>query len=74
MTKPTTVAALAIVVCIPALISFASGNMPAFDLGLWYLAALVVIGAGAHVLQRLVSRYSEMADRAAKTEGEGEGE
>lgn len=48
--------------------------MPAFDLGLWYLAALVVIGAGAHVLQRLVSRYSEMADRAAKTETEGEGE
>lgn len=58
MTKPTTVAALAVIVCTPALVSFASGNLPALDLALWYLGALAVTGAGMHVLQWLITRYS----------------
>jgi hypothetical protein len=58
MTKPTTVAALAVIVCTPALVSFATGNIPALDLALWYLVALVVVGVGMHVLWRLTSRYS----------------
>lgn len=65
-------AALAVVVCTPALILFASGNMTAFELGLWYLYALAVVGVGVHVLQRLVSRYSAIADKDIEAEGEGE--
>ena len=62
MTKPSTIATLAVIVCTPALVSFASGAMTATSLGLWYLGALVLVGAGAHLLQRLVSHYgSEQA-------------
>jgi hypothetical protein len=46
--------------------------MTAFELGLWYLYALAVVGVGVHVLQRLVSRYSAIADKDIEAEGEGE--
>lgn len=72
MTKPTTVAALAVVVCVPALVSFASGNLSALSLALWYLGAIVLVGTGAHMVSRVVTRYSEMADKAARVEDESE--
>lgn len=71
MTKPSTVAALAVLVCTPALVSFASGSMSATSLAIWYLVALALVGAGAHLLGRLVSRYS---DEQAKGTDEGGGD
>lgn len=68
MTKPSTIAALSVLVCTPALVSFASGNMSATSLGLWYLGALVLVAVGAHLLQWLASRY---ANEEAKDGGDG---
>lgn len=72
VTKPSTIAALAVLVCTPALVSFASGGMPAMSLGLWYLGALVLVGAGAHLLQRVVSHYSEQAKQDARDVADSE--
>ena len=72
MTKPSTIAALAVIVCTPALVSFASGGMAAMSLGLWYLGALVLVGVGAHLLQRVVSHYSEQARQDARDAAEQE--
>jgi hypothetical protein len=58
MTKPSTVAAISVLVCTPALISFASGTTTAMSLGIWYLASLLGVAAGAHLLQRLVTSYT----------------
>lgn len=64
MTRPSTVAALAAIVCAPALVAFAQGQMPGFSLALWYLAALVVLGTGLHLLSGLLSRYAgEVTER-----------
>lgn len=63
MTKPSTVAALAAVVCLPALVAFAEGNMPGFELAVWYLIALVVLGVGLNLLSGLLSRYASDTQR-----------
>jgi uncharacterized membrane protein (DUF485 family) len=67
MTKPSTIAAISVLVCVPALISFASGQMSPVALGLWYLVALVVVAVGAHILAAVFSRYArEAAERASR--------
>ena len=71
MTKPTTVAALAVVICTPALISFAAGNLSPFSLALWYLGALILVGTGANVISRVISHYSLVNEKAPDNE-EGE--
>jgi len=58
MTRPSTIAALAVIVCAPGLVAFAENQMSGFDLALWYLAALIVSGAGLHLVSALVSRYA----------------
>jgi len=58
MTRPSTIAALAVIVCAPGLVAFADGQMTGFDLALWYLAALVVSATGLHLVSALVSRYA----------------
>jgi uncharacterized membrane protein (DUF485 family) len=72
MTKPSTIAAVAVLVCTPALISFASGQMSPFELGLWYLVALLAVAVGAHILAALLSRYAQQAaDRLARGDQQG---
>ncbi len=71
MTKPSTIAFTAVLVCTPALVSFASGQMSLFWLLLWYLVALVAVAAGAHGLVAVVSRYARDADERARRGGEG---
>ena len=69
MTRASTVAALAALVCAPALVVFAGGGMTAFGLAVWYLVALVGLGTGLHLLSRLLSHYArDVIDREAKTE------
>lgn len=58
MTRPSTIAALAVIVCAPGLVAFAESRMSGFDLALWYLAALVVSATGLHLVSALVSRYA----------------
>lgn len=62
MTKPSTIAAIAVLVCIPALVSFASGGMAVTALGFWYLGTLILVAMGAHVLQWLFTTYSQQDD------------
>ncbi len=66
MAKASTIAALAVIVSTPALLGFASGSMPATSLGLWYLASLVVVGTGVHIVRWLVSSYSAISAQKAK--------
>lgn len=61
MIKPSTVAAVAILACVPALISFVSGNLSAVGLGIRYLVALVMIGIAAHFLSHLWHTYSHQS-------------
>ena len=57
MLRPSTVAALAVLVCLPALVVFASGNLSVEGLLIWYLVALVGVSVGAFVLGRIWSVY-----------------
>ena len=67
MTKPSTIAAASVLVCVPALVSFASGQMAPVTLALWYLATLAVVAVGAHVLEAIVGRYArDAAERRAR--------
>jgi hypothetical protein len=70
MTKASTIAALAVIVSAPALLGFASGSMPATSLGLWYLASLVVVGSGVHLVKWLVTSYSAISAQKAKDDEE----
>lgn len=58
MTRPSTIAAIAVLACAPALWAFASGEMPLAGLLVRYLVALVVVAVGSHVLARLWDAYS----------------
>jgi hypothetical protein len=44
--------------------------MPATSLGLWYLASLVVVGSGVHLVKRLVASYSAISAQKAKDDKE----
>lgn len=57
MLRPSTVATLAVLVCLPALVVFASGNLSVEGLLIWYLVALVGVSVGAFVLGRIWSVY-----------------
>lgn len=61
MTRPSTIAALAAIVCAPALAVFAEGRMTGFALAVWYLAALVVLAVGLHLVMVLWSHYDAEA-------------
>jgi len=73
MTKPSTIAAVAVLVCTPALVSFASGGISIVSLELWYLAALVLVAGGAYLLQWLVGSYGRSKDEADDERGEPQG-
>lgn len=68
MTRPSTVAALAVLVCLPALLSFASGNLSVLALGVRYLGAVVVVAVAAHVLERLLGLYSKQPEEGPSEE------
>lgn len=57
MTRPSTVAAIAVLACAPALWAFASAEMSLAGLLVRYLVALVVVSVGLHLLARLWGAY-----------------
>lgn len=73
MTRASTIAALAALVCTPALAVFAEGRMTGFALALWYLAALTVLAVGLHLVSALWSHYDAEAaepEQAARRSGD----
>lgn len=68
MTRPSTIAAIAVLACVPALLAFASGEMSLAGLLARYLVALVVVSVGSHVLMHLWNAYASGDNRRG---GEG---
>jgi hypothetical protein len=62
MPRPSTLAALAVVICVPALVVFSSGNLSVYGLLTRYLVALVIVSGGTSVLARLWRSYTSQDD------------